>query len=127
MNTIIFSQQDPDQGSFGRICVFLKVYLEIRFSVQKLHLRNLPALKDIGGAVDGCTCIVTGPTRCDTLWRRLLFWGTHACMMLLIYISDAHTIFVAVASEGRQRQPLSEEMPTVAPSRVAHVACNCHT
>ena len=31
--------------------------------MQKLHLRNLPSLGDIGGPVEGCTCIVTGPTR----------------------------------------------------------------
>lgn len=32
--------------------------------LQKLSLRRLPSLADIGGPVEGCTCIVTGPTRC---------------------------------------------------------------
>ena len=31
--------------------------------VQRLYLRNVPALDDIGGPAEGCTCIVTGPTR----------------------------------------------------------------
>ncbi|BDA41074.1 Retinol dehydrogenase 11 [Coccomyxa sp. Obi] len=40
----------------GLIAVTLDVFL------QKLHLRNVPALADIGGPAEGCTCIVTGPT-----------------------------------------------------------------
>lgn len=38
--------------------------LTISAGAQKLHLRNVPALADIGAPAEGCTCIVTGPTRC---------------------------------------------------------------
>ncbi|CAL5227473.1 g10450 [Coccomyxa viridis] len=38
--------------------------LSVTFDVftQKLQLFRLPSLADIGGPVEGCTCIVTGPT-----------------------------------------------------------------
>ena len=49
------------------VCVMLDLYITVVLAAQKLHLRNLPALKDIGGPADGCTCIVTGPTRCAVL------------------------------------------------------------
>ena len=31
--------------------------------LQKFFLRNVPSLNDIGGPAEGCTCIITGPTR----------------------------------------------------------------